>query len=238
MESTPRPPKAKAEEKKKTPYVRFADFLRKYRVPVLAVFGLAALAVVGVAVGTAIKDSAVRASTTRLEKLEADYSAYSGEQDAAKKATMEKAVLDSIEAIVKKGSKSYAAQKALALRARIREAAKDWGSAEKDWLAIAEAAPDSYLAPMALQGAAVAAEELGAADRATADYKRLIDKYGKVSIGIAHAHFSLGRLAEQSKDYASALVSYQKIVSTWPGSDWTKLATDRIIFLKSRGLAK
>jgi tetratricopeptide (TPR) repeat protein len=238
MESTPRPPKAKPEEKKKTPYVRFADFLRKYRVPVLAAFGLAALVVLGVAVGTAIKDSAVKASTTRLEKLEADYSAYSGEQDAAKKATLEKAVLDSIEVIAQKGSRSYAAQKALAFRARIREAAKDWSAAEKDWLAIVDAAPESYLAPVALQGAAVAAEEQGAPDRAAADYKKLIDKYGKVSVGIAHAHFALGRLSEQSKDYASALASYQKIVATWPGSDWTKLATDRIIFLKSRGLTK
>jgi tetratricopeptide (TPR) repeat protein len=238
MESSARPLKAKPEEKKKTPYVRFADFLRKYRVPVLAAFGLAALVVLGVAVGTAIKDSAVKASTTRLEKLDADFAAYSGEQDAAKKATLENALLDSIDSIVKKGPRQYSAQKALAYRARIRENSKDWVSAEKDWLAIAEAVPESYLAPIALQGAAVAAEEQGAIDRASADFKKLIDKYGKVSVGIPHAHFALGRMAEQSKDYASALVSYQKIVSTWPDSDWTKLATDRIIFMKSRGLAK
>jgi tetratricopeptide (TPR) repeat protein len=123
-------------------------------------------------------------------------------------------------------------------KAKIEESSKNWASAEKDWLAIAAAAPDSYLAPVALQGAAVAAEELSANDRAIAAYKKLIDKYGKASIGIPHAHFALGRMAEEAKDYASSLASYQKIVATWPDSDWTKLATDRIIFLKSHGLTK
>jgi tetratricopeptide (TPR) repeat protein len=238
MDSPARPPKARPEEKKKTPYVKFADFLRKNRILVLSVFGAVCLVVVGVAVGTLIKDSALKASTTRLEKLNADYEAYSGEQDAAKKAELEKAILDSAESIVKKDKRSFSAQKALAYKARIEESKKDWAAAEKDWLAIVAAAPGSYLAPVALQGAATTAEELGAADRARAAYKKLVDTYASTSVGIPHAYFALGRLAEQSKDYASALVSYQKIVSTWPDDDWTKLANDRIIFMKSKGLVK
>jgi tetratricopeptide (TPR) repeat protein len=238
MDSPAQSPKPRHEEKKKTPYARFADFLRKYRLPVLIVFGVAILAVLGVAIGTLIKDAGVKASTTRLEKLEAEYGSYSGEQDAAKKAELEKTVMASAEGVIKKGGRSFAAQKALAYKAKIEEAKKDWAAAEKDWLAIAAAAPDSYLAPIAIQGAAVAAEELGAADRATSDYKKIIDKYGTKSVGVPHAYFALGRLSEQAKDYASAMVSYQKIVSNWPESDWTKLATDRIIFMKSQGLSK
>jgi tetratricopeptide (TPR) repeat protein len=194
--------------------------------------------VLGVGIGTAIIDSAVTASTTRLEKLETDYQLYSNEQDTVKKADLEKALLVSVDAIVKKGPHLFAAQKALIYKAKIEETKNDWSSAEKDWLAIAAAVPNSYLAPIALQGAAVDAEELDANDRAIADYQKLIDKYGSKAIGIPHAYFALGRIAEQSKDYASALVSYQKIVSTWPDDDWTKLATDRIIFIKSHGLSK
>jgi tetratricopeptide (TPR) repeat protein len=238
MDNPERTAKAKPAEKKKTPYAQFADFLRKYRLPVLIVFGLAVLAVLGVGIGTAIIDSAVTASTTRLEKLETDYQLYSNEQDTVKKADLEKALLVSVDAIVKKGPHLFAAQKALIYKAKIEETKNDWSSAEKDWLAIAAAVPNSYLAPIALQGAAVDAEELDANDRAIADYQKLIDKYGSKAIGIPHAYFALGRIAEQSKDYASALVSYQKIVSTWPDDDWTKLATDRIIFIKSHGLSK
>ena len=235
MDNPARPPKARSEEKKKTLYVRFADFLRKYRAVVLAFSGAVVLAVLVLAVVTGVRDSAVKASTARLEKLDADFAAYSGEQDAAKKESFEKAFFASADEMIKRGPRLYAAQKASIYKAKIEESKKDWAAAEKDWLAIVEAVPDSYLAPVALQGAAVAAEELGSADRATADYKKLIDKYSATAIGIPHAYFALGRLAEQAKDYSAAMTAYQKIASTWPDDDWTKLATDRIISLKSEG---
>jgi tetratricopeptide (TPR) repeat protein len=235
--STAHSPKAKAGEKK-TPYMKFHDFLRKYRVLVLCFFGAAMLALIGVAVVTAISDAAVKAATAGMEKLDADYSAYEAEQDQAKKTDLQKAVLVSIDEVVKKWPRRFAALRAQAYRAKIEESKKDWASAEKDWLAVAADSPESYLAPVALQAAATAAEEQGAPDRATADYKKLVDKYGDKAIGIPHAYFSLGRLAEQSKDYAAAMTAYQKVVSTWPDGDWTKLSTDRILFLKSQGLSK
>ena len=238
MDNPTRSTKGRPEDRKKTASMRFADFLRKYRAVVLAVFGLAILVVLGVAIFTWAQGESLKASTVKLEKLDSDYSAYTAESDAAKKADLEKAFLASVDTVVKKSPKSYAAQRAYAYRAKIEEGKKDWASAEKDYLAIAAAAPDSYLAPVALQGAAVAAEEQGSNDRALADYKKLVDMYAKKSVGIPHAYFSMGRLAEEAKDYASALASYQKIVSTWPEDDWTKLAQDRIIFLKSHGLTK
>lgn len=238
MDNPAHAPKAKGEEKKKTPYHKFHDFLRKYRIPVLIAFGAALFAVVVVAIGTIFIDSNLKAATARLEKLEADYSAYVAEQDEVKKAELEKGLSASIDGLIKRSPRQLAGQKALSYRAKIAESKKDYAAAEKDWLAIVASSPDSYLAPVALQGAAVAAEELGAGDRATAAYKKLIDKYSGKSIGIPHAHFALGRLAEEAKDYAAALASYDKIVASWPESDWTKLATDRIIFIKSRGLSK
>jgi tetratricopeptide (TPR) repeat protein len=238
MDSLARPPKAKHEEKNKTPYMKFAEFLRKYRVLVLSVFGAAVLAVLGVGIGTAIKSSNLKASTAGLEKLDAAYETYQGEQDKTKKADLEKALLSQADEAAKKWKRSYAGLKALTYKAKIEESKQDWAAAEKDWLALVEAAPDSYLAPVGLQGAAVAAEEQGAPDRASAAYKKLVEGYGDKTIGLPHAYFALGRLAEQSKDYAAALSSYQKVSSTWPDSDWTKLATDRILFMKSRGLTK
>lgn len=228
--------KAKAEQK--TLYVKFSDFLRNNRVAVLILFAVVVLAVVGVAVGTAIKDGQTKASASSLEKLEADYAAYSSEQDATKKADLEKAFLASADKVAKQWKGQYAAQKATVYEAKVAESKKDWAGAEKKWLDLLSASSDSYLAPVALQGAASAAEEQGALDRSLADYKKLVDKYATKTIGIPHAYFSIGRLSEGAKDYAGALVAYQKVASTWPDSDWTKLATDRIIFLKSSGLAK
>jgi tetratricopeptide (TPR) repeat protein len=237
MDASARPPKVKSSEKK-TLYVKLSDFLRKYRVIVLIIFGAALVAVIGVAVGTAIKDSQLKASTASLEKLDADYSAYSSEQDQAKKADLEKSFISLADQLIKKWPGRYVDQKALAYKAKIEESKKDWAAAEKDWLGIVDSTPDSYLAPVALQSAATAAEEQGVVDRAIADYRKLVDKYSDKAIGMPHAYFSLGRLSEQSKDYAAALVAYQKVASSWPESDWTKLATDRILFMKSSGLTK
>jgi tetratricopeptide (TPR) repeat protein len=235
MDNPARSPKAK---EKKTIYVKFSDFLRKYRILVLALFGAALLALIGIAVGTALSDASLKASTSSMEKLDADYAAYSTEQDQTKKTDLEKAFLVSADNVIKQWPRRFASQRAMVYKAKIEESKKDWVSAEKDWLALASASPNSYLAPVALQGAALAAEEQGAADRAMADYRKLVDKYSDKTIGIPHAYFSIGRLAEQSKDYAAAMTAYQKIVSAWPDGDWTKLATDRILFLKSHGLSK
>jgi hypothetical protein len=134
MDASARPPKAKSSEKK-TLYIKLSGFLRKYRMVVLIVFGLALVAVIGVAVGTAIKDTQLKASTASLEKLDADYSAYSSEQDQVKKAELEKAFIVSAEQVGKKWQGRYAGQKALVYKAKIEETKKDWAAAEKDWLA-------------------------------------------------------------------------------------------------------
>jgi tetratricopeptide (TPR) repeat protein len=237
MDSNVHAPKAKAAEKK-TLYVKFSDFLRKYRVIVLAIFGAALIALIGITVVTAISDAAVKASTSAMEKLDADYAAYSAEQDQSKKADLEKAFVVSADGVIKKWPTRFASLRAMTYKAKIDETKKEWAAAEKDWLAIVGAAPNSYIAPVALQGAANAADEQGANDRATADYRKLVDKYSDKAIGIPHAYFAIGRLAEQSKDYNAAATAYQKIIATWPDGDWTKLATDRIISLKSQGLSK
>jgi len=230
-------PKARATEKKTT-YTKFADFLRKYRVIILVAFGVAMLALIGVAVGTIISEAALKSATAGMEKLDADYAAYEAEQDQAKKAELEKALTASADSAITQWKGRFASLRALSYKARIGESKKDWSEAEKNWLAIVESAPKSYLAPVALGAAARAAEEQNAADRALADYRKLVEKYADKAIGMPHAYFSIGRLAEGAKDYAAATIAYQKIVSTWPDSDWTKLATDRILFLKSHGLSK
>jgi tetratricopeptide (TPR) repeat protein len=237
MDSPTQSPRAKPAEKK-TPYMKFSDFLKKYRLVVLAVFGIAMLALIGVAAATIVSGSTLKASTASMEKLDADFAAYESEKDQAKKAELEKAIVASADEVAQKWKGKFAALRALSYKAKIAESKKDWAEAEKDWLAIADRAPQSYLAPIAIGNAAKAAEEQGAPDRALANYQKLVEKYSDKTIGIPHAYFSIGRLSEGTKDYAAAAKAYQKVVSSWPDSDWTKLATDRIIFMKSHGLSK
>jgi tetratricopeptide (TPR) repeat protein len=237
MDSAPRSPKAQAEEKK-TPAQTVAEFLKKNRIALLALFGLVAAAVIGVAVWTSIRSAAVKASSARIEKLDEDFLAFKGEQDLAKKAQLEKTLVASADEMFKKWPRLLAGQRAAGIKARVLEEKKDWAGAEKEWLASANSLPTSYFAPIALQRAAASAEERDAPEKAAEYYLRVVDKYASKTVGIPHAYFALGRLAEQAQDFAGAAVYYEKIVSVFPDDDWTKLAKDRILSMKSRSLAK
>jgi tetratricopeptide (TPR) repeat protein len=237
MDNAARSPKAQAEEKKRLAH-HVSDFLRKYRVVLLGVLAAVVLAIIAIAVWTAVNSAGLKASTAAIEKVEDELQAWQAEQDTAKKAELEKGLTASLDSVIAKWPRRLAGQRALAFKAKIAEERKDWAAAEKEWLAAVDALPDSYLAAVALQGAAAAADERGAPEKAAEHYKRLLAKYAKSAVGIPHAHFALGRLAEESKDYAAALTSYEKVVTAYPDDDWTKLAKDRIISLKSRGLVK
>jgi len=239
MDSASRSSKAKAAAEEKNRVTNLvSDFLRKYRVILLGVLAAVVLAVIVVAIWTAISEGQAKTATIGIEKAEDALAAYQGEQDQSKKADLEKNLLASLDKVISSWPRLYAAQKAHTIKAQLDADKKDWEGAEKEWLAASTILPNDFLAPLALQGAATAAEERGANDKAAEYYKRLIDKYTNKSVGIPHAFFALGRISEESKDYAAAASYYEKIIAGYPDDDWTKLAKDRILFMKSQGLAK
>jgi tetratricopeptide (TPR) repeat protein len=237
MDSVPASPKRPAEEKKTFLQI-VSDFIRANRVALLAILLGIIVVLVSILVFTSVRGAIIQSSTSRIEQLEDDAAVYESEQDQAKKAELEKALIAGLDETAAKWPKLYAGQKAHALKAKLLAAKKDWTGAEAEWLAAVNARHSSYLAPIALQEAAVAAEERGSPETAKSLYERFLKDYPAAVAGIPHAHFALGRLAEDAKDYVSAIANYEKIVASYPDSDWTKLAKDRILFIKSRGLAK
>jgi tetratricopeptide (TPR) repeat protein len=239
MDSAPRSGKAKAaaEEKNHISH-HVADFLRRFRSVLIGILGAVILAVIVIAIWTAIVDARLKSSTLAIENAENSLSTYQNEQDQTKRADLLKSLQASLDNVIAKWPGLYAGQKAHTIKAKLDEDTKDWEGAEKEWLAAANMLKTDFLAPIALQGAATAAEERGADDKAAQYYKKLISLYSKKSIGIPHAYFALGRISEESKDYTAAVGYYEKIVASYPDDDWTKLAKDRILFLKSQGLVK
>jgi TolA-binding protein len=94
--------------------------------------------------------------------------------------------------------------------------------------------PRSYLAPLALLYAGVSYEELGDAKQALASYQRLQQRY-RDSYLLPRALFSVGRLLEVEGDSAGALKAYNELEDDHPDSNWTKVARNRIILLKTEG---
>jgi tetratricopeptide (TPR) repeat protein len=237
MNNATRAPSEKNSDKKRLSQ-KVDDFLRANRLVLFILLAVVVLAIASVATYSGVTNAQANASTARVEKLSEDLGAWAGEQDATKKAASEKTIVSGLREVTTKWPRQFAAARALSLLARIAETNKDWEGAEKDWMAVYEHFPKTFLAPVALQKAAAAAEERGANDVAIAHYQALVDKFPSATIGLAHALFAIGRLSEESKDYAAAVTTYQKLMSSYPDDDWTKLAKDRIIFLKAHGFSK
>lgn len=217
---------------------RVGDFIQRSRVAIIAVAIVIVLVIVALAAITEIKAAGDRNAAVKMDQLTKDANAWASESDASKKADLEKKLLSGFDEIIAKHGGTIWAQQAWDMKATVAEQKKDWTEAEKDWLEAAKILPNSFMAPVSLENAAAAAEELGANDRAIQHWKDFVDRYAGKAPGIAHAWFALGRLSEEGKDYVSALADYEKISANWPGSDWTKLAKDRILSLRSRGLVK
>ena len=217
---------------------RVSDFIQRSRYLIIGLASVLVLALVVLVVVTQVRTSSDRSAAIEMDKIVRDANSWSSESDATKKADLEKKVTTGLDGIIAKHGKSVWAQQAWDMKATMAESRKDWTEAEKDWMEAAKVLPTSFIAPVALQNAAAAAEELGSNDRATEHWKAFVDQYAGKSAGIPHGYFALGRLAEESKDYVAAIADYEKIAANWPDSDWTKLAKDRILSLRSRGLAK
>lgn len=222
--------------------LRFSEkldlFLRKNRILLFVMLGVIVAALLVITGYSIIDGKRANAAAIEVEQLAEKINTWSSTEDQAKKAELGKPITEGLQAVVKAYPRQFAAARALTLLARMAEADKDWATGEKTWLTIYERFPKMYMAPIALQNAAVAAEERGAPDQAMAHYKLVVERYAGKTVGMAHSYFSLGRLAEDSKDYAQALAYYDKVVSGYPDDDWTKLAKDRIIALKAQGSGK
>jgi len=217
---------------------KLSDFIGKHKPLFIAVAGVIAAALLFIGVFSIVSNSVTNSSARAMELARTKITTYSAETDTTKKADLEKALIADFDSIAKKWPASFAAQEALYSEASLYASKKEWANAEKAALSAAGKLPRTYLAPFALELAAIASEEQGKPDAAMDTYSRLIAQYKTDTPNIPHAYFSLARLKEGKSDWKGALENYDKLVSSYPDSDWAKLAKDRQIFLKSKGYNK
>jgi len=229
-------PNKSAREEKPTIQARLNDFLRKNRVFFIVFFVILATLILIAAVWTIVDRSVSNSAAKALENVETSISEWSKMETGSESQSKSDAILAELDAVASKFKRRYAAQKSLVLSGRIYANRDDWASAEKKFLEAADFKSDSFLASFALQEAARSAEERQDIETAISLWKRVIDSYSDSTIGLPHAYFVLGTLYEESKQYAEASARYEKLIASYPDNDWTKLARNRIILLKSQGL--
>ncbi len=223
----------KVEEK--TAAEKLSDFIAKNRIVFLSIIIALVVVLAGVGIYTFASSNYAEKSARAMEEAGSRIAGWNQESDETKKTELEGQILADLDEIAKKWPKSFAAQQALYTAASLQGFKKDWAKAETYAVSAAERKPESYLAPLALELAAIAAEEQGNRDAAIGYYEKLVSKYKEDTPNLAHAHFSIGRLKEAAQDYSAALEHYNTLLSDFSGSDWALLAKNRVVYLKTQG---
>ena len=106
--------------------------------------------------------------------------------------------------------------------------------ARSAYLAVAQAAPKAYTAPLAYYNAAECSENLGDTENAIAYYEKA-EGYSDFMM-LTHTIFNIGRIKEMAKDIEGAKKSYTKLSENYPEDSWTKIAKSRLLSFEVKGL--
>jgi tetratricopeptide (TPR) repeat protein len=224
------------EKKETVPFGEaLVDFIRKNR-KLLAIVVIAAVVIlVGIVAGLNIRENLVNTQISQVEALDERYEELRFDITLPERETDIQALLDDLNALAVK-SGGFAGARSYSLIASIHADRKNWTEAEKAWVLSAKKGGKSYLAPVSLFNAAVAAEEGGDIETAIAHYNEAIVFTDLFPVA-AKAQFAIGRLEEGRGNREAALEAYRTLIEKWPADTiWTNLANSRIIVL-TRGIS-
>lgn len=224
-------------EEKKSSSERFVDFISKNRRIIIGLGIAIVLIIVAIGIYTAVSGNIASASSRAMELADQKALQWSQETDEEKRAEIESSLIAELDSIAQKWPRTLAAQRALLRKAALLSQKKEYAEAEKTALEAYRRNKKSYVAPIALELAAVAAEEAGNTDAALEHYTLITKDYKKDNPAAAHAFFNLGRIKEAKGDYKGAVEAYDQLVSSFGDSEWAMLAKNRVIYLKAQGLA-
>lgn len=228
---------AQASPQEKVKFVdRINSFMHANRKIFLFLVVAILVGVIGLGIFSAVSSNLVVKSTIALDSLEASYKNFIALEDA-EKATLSAELISEADKITAKYRKHYAAVRASMVKAEVLSATLEFPAAEKAYAFLGETYPKSHLAPVALANAAAIAEDRGDTDLALSYLTRIESTY-PAAPGIGRITLSIGRIYEATKLHDKAFETYTRLVATGVESDWTKIAHDRIILLKSQGLVK
>lgn len=211
--------------------VTVTNFLQKYRGPLLALVGTAAVVLVGLAIWSQVDQAVKTDFAAKIDKSQNDYAQWKSETDATKKAAVAKTLEEELALIQKTAPQGYGLSKAWFLQGSYEAAQKRWPEAAKAYRTAYDKDPSSYLAPVALVNAGASQEEAGQAEAALATYALFLSGHGDDAVLAPQVFFTQGRLFEAAGKTSDAVASYKKLLEKYPESNWTKLGRDRILLL-------
>ena len=213
---------------------KLSQIIIAIRIPLWISLAVVVVGISGYFIYTEVSKKNREESTILAENAADKYAQWIAEEDEQKKSTVEKKLRSDLDVIIRAYPRQNAAQRALLMRGNLAFENEGWKTAEEDYSRLAESFPKSYLAGEALFKAAICQEEMESIDRALEYYSRFVELYPRLP-RVPHALFSIGRLQEKKQDFEAAALAYNNLKLDYSTSNWTNLATSRIITLKYEG---
>ena len=208
------------------------SFIQKHRKPIYISAGVVLLLLIVCIAAFYLLDVFHNKAISAVEELGGRYEILRDSINEDYSSVDVDALLEDLEKFPQKNS-GYPGSRAWTLIARIHSDQKNWPEAEAAWIAAAEKAGNTYLAPVAWFNAAAAAEEQGKTEEAIDYYSRCISSPSGFP-SASRAQFSIGRLRESLNEDDEAIAAYRAVISGWPNETiWNNLAHSRIIALES-----
>ncbi len=218
-------------EEKKGSQERLESFMMRNRVPLLALLACLVFVAVALCVVFGVSDMNRRKDLAALDAIEFSFTKGNSDLSDSDLSARQDAAMNSLSTYM--GKKGIVGARALMLAADIQLQKKDWSAGKDSYLKAAAAAEKYYTSAICYYNAGVCAEELGDNQSALSYYEIAA---GKEDFYLApHALFNVGRISETLADYAKAKDSYQKIIDSYSGDEFSKLAHTRLIALKVAG---
>ena len=216
------------------------EFIQNNRKKILIGFIGVVVILLGALLTVSIRDNMMESRLVQLDEFERRFMDLLSidefnfnEEQAMERMNHVFILLDDLENFQRR-SFGFALARANGLSADIYWFMGEWDLAERAWLDSARAARNTYMEPLAIYNAAVAAEQQGNLIGAIAHYQRVLELRDNFP-SPARAQFAIGRLEEARQNYDEAMFAYRTLTLTWPNdTQWASLAHSRIIALQNR----
>lgn len=212
---------------------RLIEFIEKYRKVILVSIGVLVVAFVALVVFISLHDVFQKKAIVEVEELSARFDELRFLMEDENYTADIDTMLTDLNKFVKNKS-GYAGSKAWSMIAQIYSVRKDWQSSHDAWLNAAKTGNKTYLAPISLFNAAVAAEEQGNLNEAIELLEKCISHPFEFPAA-PRAQFAIGRLYEKQDNYTAAIEAYRTVLANWQDVPvWQHLARSRITAITIR----
>jgi tetratricopeptide (TPR) repeat protein len=206
---------------------KLIEFIEKYRKVILVSIGVLAVSFIALVVFISLQGVFNKKAIEEVEELSGRFEELRFLMgDESYTADIDTLLADLDKFVKNKGD--YAGSKAWSMIAQIHSSRKDWQESKDAWLSAAKTGNKTYLAPISLFNAAVAAEEQGNIKEAIELLEKSISHPFEFPAA-PRAQFAIGRLYEKQNDYPAAIEAYRTVLANWQDVPvWQHLARSRI----------